>query len=397
MPPPTIAYIARHKLHVCDASEKPREIESDFGRQFLERQMRDIEQHGWKGRSGVWAGMGMAPPSLAQWQEAGGPTLVQPKTIALSRGPQPGQLLYALDLGNVGGLFSYDLGKKSERRLMHKEGFAPKNLAVHPTTSVFALALEREHGAIRLATSEQEGRYLTTVTSGDCTDAAPAWLADKPRHLVFQSAGIGRSEHGVPLGLGPFAIREVDLDSGDITTVAESPDHDYLFPRYDASGGLWFIRRPYEQPGNKPVNFLDLLLDIVLFPFRFLRGLFYFFNFFSMMFSGAPLATSAGRRDLNSQEQLAYSLWGQMIDTKKILSERRRGKDTSMVPMTWKLVRRSKEGQEEVRGTNVLTFDLTSDGGVVYSDGFAVHYLAADGTKTKVCSDELIQQLVVVE
>src|ERR1700754_565278 len=104
--------------------------------------------------------MGMAPPSLTQWQEAGGPTLVQPKTIALSRGAQPGQLLYALDLGNVGGLFCYDLAKKSERRLMHKEGFAPRNLAVHPTTSVFALALEREHGAIRLATSKQEGRYL---------------------------------------------------------------------------------------------------------------------------------------------------------------------------------------------------------------------------------------------
>jgi hypothetical protein len=279
---------------------------------------------------------------------------------------------------------------------MHKDNFAPRSLAVHPQTKVFALTLDRGHGSDGLATSEQEGRYLSPLLTGDCTNACPAWRADKPRLLLFQSAPIGRSEKGVPLGLGPYALREVDLDSGEITTLVESKAFDYLLPRYDGSGNLWYIRRPYEAAGPKPIKLTDALLDFVLFPYRFFRALFYFFNFFSVMFSGAPLATSAGQRDMNEMERASHLLWGQMIDTKKVLGQRRRGQQASIVPKAWELMRRSTDGREDVIASSVAAYDLVPTGGVVFTDGFAVQHRAEDGTVTKLCSDELVEAVVVV-
>lgn len=395
---PLIAYLARGRLHVRFPNKPPEEIESPFARQYIERQLRDREIDGWKGRSGVWAGMGMAPPGLEQWQAAGGPAIDMPRVVALARDQGPRKLLYALALGNVGGLFRYDLNLEQEWRLMHKEAFAPRDVAVHPQTATLALSLELDPGTCQLATSKHEGRFLTSVASGDTLDAAPAWLPDQQERLVFQSARVGRNPQGYPIGIGPFAIRRLDVASGDLATVVESKEHDLLAPREQADGSLYFIRRPYEPPGAKRVSPLDLLLDVVLFPYRLLRTMFYIGNFFSLMFTGKPLATTAGAANARSpQEMMALTLWGKMIDTKKALAENQRSRDAAIVPKDWELVRRDLTGAEEVVATNVLSYDLTPGGEVVYTNGFAVFHLAADGSKTRLCDDQLIERVVALE
>jgi len=393
---PLVAYLARGKLHVRFPNKEPQEIESPFARQYVERQLRDLEIDGWKGRSGVWAGMGMAPPSMAQWQTAGGSPIQPPRIISLARGQQPRELWYAVSMGNVGGLFRYDLNQDQELRLMHKEAFLPRDLAVHPQTANLALAIERDPGTYRLATSKHEGRFLTTVASGDTVDASPSWTPGEEEKLVFQSARVGRSREGYPMGLGPFAIRSVDLATGELNTLLESKEHDYLAPRLRSDGSLYYIRRPYEKVGAKPIRLKDFLLDVLLFPYRLLRALFYTANFFSLMFSGKPLATTAGA-PRSPEDAVAMSLWGQMIDTKKALADRSRSDDAAVVPKNYELVCRDAAGSERVVATNVLSYDITGDGDVVYTNGFGLFHLTPDGRKTRLCDDDLIDQVVAVE
>lgn len=393
---PVVAYLARGKLHVRYPNKPPQEVDSPFAQQYVERQLRDLERDGWKDRSGVWAGMGMAPPSMAQWQQAGASPIQQPRFVAVARDAEPRKLLYAVSFGHVGGLFRYDLEQDQEWRLMHKEAFGPRDLAVHPQSTTLALSLEREPGAFRLATSKQEGRFLSTVSSGDTLDAAPSWVPGAEEALVFQSARVGRNPHGVPIGLGPFAIRRVDLVSGDLETLVESKEHDLLAPQLAADGSLYFIRRPYET-GVKPVRMVDLALDVVLFPFRLLRAMFYIANFFSTLATGKPLATTAGNPHQRSPEELmGLTLWGRMIDTKKAMAERSRTGEGAVVPRNWELLRRDKSGAEEVLASNVLAFDLSPSGEVVYSNGFAVFHRDATGVLSKLCDDDLIERVVCV-
>jgi hypothetical protein len=333
---------------------------------------------------------------MQQWNQAGASPLNQPRFVALARDKEPHKLLYAISFGHVGGLFRYDLDQDQELRLMHKEAFMPRDLAVHAESATLALSLEREPGAYRLATSKHEGRFLTTVASGDTLDAAPSWSPGETESLVFQSARVGRNAQGMPLGLGPFAIRRVDLASGELATVVESKEHDLLAPQLTKENSLYFIRRPYES-GEKPMRFVDFALDIVLFPYRVLRAMFYIANFFSTLATGQPLATTAGNPHQRSPEDLmAMTLWGRMIDTKKAMAERSRSGDAAVVPKNWELIARDAEGKEQVVATNVLAFDALSSGELVYTNGFALFHRAADGTTTRLCDDDLIERVVFV-
>lgn len=392
---PIVAYLARGKLHVRFPNKPPQEIDSPFCQQYIDRQLRDLERDGWKDRSGVWAGMGMAPPSMAQWNQAGAPPIQQPRFVALARDKEPKQLLYAVSLGHVGGLFRYDLGSEQEWRLMHKEAFSPRDLAVHGESATLALSLERDPGSYRLATSKHEGRFLTTVASGDTLDAAPSWAPGAKEALVFQSARVGRNQNGIPLGLSPFAIRRVDLESGELETLVESKEHDLLTPQMLADGSLYYIRRPYET-GERQLRLTDFLLDIVLFPFRLLRAMFAIANFFSMLSTGKPLATTAGAPKHSPEDAVAMTLWGRMIDTKKAMAEKGRSGEAAVVPNNWELVRRDKQGAEEVVATSVLAFDAAPNGDLVYTNGFALFHRAVDSTTTRLGDDDLIERVVII-
>jgi len=83
-----------------------------------------------------------------------------------------------------------------------------------------------------------------------------------------------------------------------------------------------------------------------MFRYRLLRTFVYFFNFLSMRFSGKPLISAGG-----SEKQLA---------------------------------------------TNVLSWDISSTGQIVYTDGRSIYCCAADGTVATVTDSELIEKIVVL-
>ena len=350
---PTVAWIASGRLLVKRNGGAVEEIESDFARETLERRMRSQQLHGWKGRSGVWGNMGMAPPEFSQWNEDVAPQRLI-RFCGLTRGEKPDQLFYVLDLGDVGGLFEYDLDKGYESRLMHKEGFATPDISRHPETGDVAVSLYREDGTTGIVIGENDGRFLSSVTVSDSNDEAPTWCGDGSKRIVYQSAGYLRDENGVAAGKSTYRIELLDIENEKIETVLEADDHDLLQPRVLKDGTLYFIRRPY-RPAGPQRSIWDDFKDIVLFPWRLALAFFAFLNFFAMMFTGKPLSTGMDPRKQALEQSRYLTLWGQMIDTRKAMAKGRKDEPKRLVPSDWQLIRRAPDESESVIADHVLS------------------------------------------
>jgi hypothetical protein len=303
-----------------------------------------------------------------------------------------------LDLESVSGVFKYDLRQNLERRLMHRNDFIARDLVCHREKGTLAVSLARGDGSANLAFSDDEGRHWNHVTGGDSVDQSPAWIPGSERKIVFQSAGVGRSPQGQRLAIGPYAIESLDLDSdGKVQTLLEDKDRDLLLPRMTKDGDLLFIRRPYKQEGQHTLSFTQFLWDVLLLPFRVVLTILHIINFFSVMFSGQPLATAFGAQRRGPQQQQFLMLWGHMLDTKTALSKAPKDQPGALVPKDWQLVRRDAGGRETVLAENVLSYDVAAGGQIVLTNGSAVFVLDKEGRREKVCNDSMIEAVVCVE
>src|SRR5262249_54000118 len=136
---------------------------------------------------------------------------------------------------------------------------------------------------------------------------------------------------------------------------------------------LYFIRRPYETPRYGMEN---AVTDTLMFPFRLLRALFHYLNFFSLMYTRKPLITASGpavQADLK-----AILLHAKLLDAEAALRTGvRLNGGASRVPASWQLVCRSPQGEEHVLASHVASFDIASDGTILFSNGYGV--FALDG------------------
>ncbi|HEY2586723.1 MAG TPA: hypothetical protein VGI81_13245 [Tepidisphaeraceae bacterium] len=388
---PAFAYLAEGKLYLKRDGAAPRLIDSPFVQSMLDRVARDRQRNDWKSEGLGWQfgaprmlglrGSGQPPPEVRRVQYTG-----------VARGAMPNELLYALDTDHVGGLFSFDVVDSHERRLFHRNQFRARDLSRNPRDGTLALSLLQTDGSANIATIAAEGKGLRELTEGDSRDEAPAWSADG-RMLVFQSAGIGRDSHGVPRGLGPYAVQQLDLERGELTTLVEDDRFDYLTPRLAPDGSLFCIRRPY-QP-HEPISPLKVAADVLLFPYRVARATVQFLNFFSMMFARKPLLT-AGGPPKEGPDARYLMLWGTMIDTEKALNRSRKLGGSSLVPSSWALVRRDDRGAEETIATAVLAFDLCPNG-LLFTNGTTVSYRSPAGQVTQLTTGRLIERVVALD
>lgn len=376
---PKVLYLAQGQLFIKEDGKNAEPIESHFALKAMERDERDRQRNAWKQRGGIWQRMGIEMPFMAQAMM--GPQVAQQRRInfgSVTRGEAPGQLLYVLHTGQLSGLFHYDFSNDEERRLLHRNDFEVHDLARHPLKPLLACSASYEDGTVHIVVGDGDGRRLRQVTEGDAMDQAPSWVPCDSQQLVYQSAGIGRNAQGFFTGLGPYRIERLDLDKGDLDTLVEDDGHDHLLPRMLADGTLYFIRRPYNA--NPRPKLGQLLLDIAAFPWRLLRAIFHYLDFFSMIYSGKPL-TSAGGPKREGPDQRYLMLWGRWIDVQQAERRARQKGDAGLVPRDWELVHRRGGGAEEVLAKGVLSYDLCDDGTIVYSDGRRVRHLTPQGDR----------------
>jgi hypothetical protein len=401
----TVAYIAKGELHLKNGDGSVRRIESKFGQTVRQRAMELYKRGAWK-REGSSAGF-LSGPML--WGRApGDPETMEIRITGLSRGPAPGELIYALDTGTVSGLFliRYDTGE--ELRLMHTADYHFEHLAVGrdtlaqnglrdggmPEQSEIACAIKHRLGTASLAVVSCDTYALTEVTEGDSIDVAPSWVPSK-RQIVFQSAGIARDAKGQFHGRGAFLIQKVDLDTGELTPLAESQEHDYLGPRVASDGTLYYIRKPYRKPGTVEFKWWRGIVDIVILPFKLLNALFHYFEWFSIKYTGRTLTTASGEKqkeiDLKRRKLMENIYAAQDAIRDEMLSE---GENSGLVPGSWQLICESPGESAKTLAKGVVSFDLSGDGSIVYSNGSAVYRLSAGGEAEQLAVGDFIEKVV---
>lgn len=389
----SFAYLAQGKLYLKKGAESVQVVESRFGQQVRERAMQIQDRNAWKTQG---TGARFMRGGLVWAQPDQDPAAMRVAICGLSRGCQPGELLYSLETDEIAGVFRLREGGKEEQRLLHTADFRVRQLHAQTGQDRVACVLDQRGGGSCIAVMRADGSELSQVTQGDTIDQAPSWIPGSATELVFQSAGIGRNQDGLAVGRGPFGVHKLDIESGELTCLTEDPEHDLLGPQVDAHGTLYFIRRPYRDPRQR-TSIWRGLLDLVLFPFRLLYALFQFVNFFTVRYTGKPL-TSAGGAQQRSADIRQMMIWGNMIDAQKAARRASSPDDApALVPASWELVRQPAAGPPEVLAKGVLSFDLYPDGSVLYSNGSAIYRLGPQGKNERVLKDAFIEQVIALD
>jgi hypothetical protein len=396
-----VAFVAQGKLYTVAApGDEPALVHSPFVQELLDRVERNRDRDQWKSTSMGWnlggsmaVRMGGVVPNAEVRQVA---------FAGAARGREPGQLIYAVHTDHVGAVFDARPHRDDERRIIHRNQFNPRDLALSPDGTTLAMSVPSPDGAASIAVMQTAGRGLKPLTAGDSVDAAPAWSPDG-KTIYYHTAGIGRAQSGAYLGLGPFAIAKLspdalaakssDPDGGEpLEIVLEDEYHDLILPRPAADGALYFIRRPYEPLRGAP-SFGRLLLDTVLFPFRLAIAVVAFLNVFSLIFAQKPLLTSGGPKQEGAD--LRYvDLYGRVVDARRAAARGEKRAAGALVPNSWQLVRRDAAGRETVLARGVVHFDLAPDGAVIWTDGGTVYRQPGDASPEPIARGKLIERVV---
>lgn len=386
-----IAYLAGGKLHVKAGPEPARVVESAFAETVRERAREIHHRQSWKteGRGARFMSGG-----LLWGMPARDPAQMRIATAGLCRGFGASELLYLLETDGLTGLCAWRAEDGVERRLLHGSERRLQHLCASPAHELIACSVPHPDGTASIGVMKADASELSEVTEGDVQDQAPSWAPGPGRRLVYQSAGIGRSREGHPVSVGPSEIHALDLERGEVRTLASEPDFDLLGPRLDGDGSLFYIRRPHPRPpGFSP---LRAAWDTLLLPFRLLFAFFQYLNFFHTRYTGKPLTTAGGpQREGADMRQMM--VWGNLIDAEQAARENAQGDEPpSVVPRSWKLMRQAPGGGKAVLAENVLSYDLAGDGSIVYATGGAVYRLDPGGSRERLLTDQMIEQVVAI-
>jgi hypothetical protein len=385
MSEPSVAYLSQRKLHVR-SNGVTRILESEFERTVRDRAASIERRHAWKGQGrgamfmgGAWGGQPQPPAEV--------PVLL----TGLTAGKE-GSLLYSMESDAVSGLFLVD-ASGVETRLFHTADFRIRHASLHADgATVAASAMHKDSVRASIVVVPVHGTDLTEVTEGDSFDQFPRWVPGPGKRLVFQSAGVGRDAAGRFAGLGPCTVQTLNLDTGDLDETAAEDGCDLLQPRMSADGTLYCIRKPYESGIPKP-SLLGSLRDTALFPFRMARAVFQYFNIFSMMYTGKPLVTNKGAAQRRIDPRLLF-IHGNLAHAQ--LAQASGEEEAGLAPSSWELVRRRAGGRMDVIAARVLTYDLEPGGGVLYSDGAAIHRIDPSGHTNRILKAGQIEQLIAL-
>jgi hypothetical protein len=385
--------IANGELWLHADGTPPRRIESPFAKELVERDLQSRRTTGWKNAPREQQS-GVIPTSSLWGQRAGSDGALPTRFLHACGGGEDGVFYYVLAVGETRGLFRRHLAEDREVRLFHRTHWECEGLLFNPDDRRLVVAARNADGSGHLEVYDEEGNRRGAVTDGDCVDASPSLVPGRSKTLVYQSSGVARHpQSGHLMAIGHACVHLLDYASGRLETLLDDKRHDFVAPRMDAQGRLYAIRRPAEKPQRERAGLA--LKDTLLMPFRLLKAIFGYLNFFSMVYGKEPLRSAGGPRTPELDQDVG-KLWlhGRMIELSKVRADPQYA--GSLVPRNWELVRVAGAGAApEVLATHVAGFDLRPGGGIVYTNGFDITELDDAGKRTLARQEQVASLRVV--
>ena len=303
------------------------------------------------------------------------------------------EFLYTLQLDASGGLYRRDFSEQAtpEGHIVSGNDMRLGEIAVHGNDLV--ACIRYPNGQSHIGTFELPASRCEEITGGDSVESTPSWTPDG-RSILFSTCGIARN--GMSMAFSPRSIAQYNVNSQRMETLLEDEKQDFLAPKQDDAGNLWYIRQPYES-GEARADFGSILMDILLFPVRLLKAVGGFLNVFSVMFGGESLGSNSRQsRDVKSKPRSDKEILFEdmLIRAEQNEKENQRSGEAypGILPHTRVLVKRTPDGSEEVIAKGVLDYTLFGDS-VVWSNGSHILQRTADGTEQSIAKVKLASHL----
>lgn len=383
----TILYTSENKIFSYDESDKSlTEIPCGKIAKYRET-VRGIQQRKeWK-TTGTGANfMGMATADMIDPDEL-------PVQIT-GLGVHGDELLYGVNLEGVGSLYhrSFDPSDDVEGLVRASNEFLFGAFDIKDGKLAVSMGGGR---FLHIAVMDINGHY-DEYTDGDTVEESPCWAAKK-NGVYFSTAGYAYDRKGVISG--PRSIAYLDLDKKSMSEIAADENYDYLHVRQDKNGDLYYIRQPYG--GEKPQGGITFK-DVILFPYRLIKGIFGFLNFFTTIFGGESLKTggaSANGAKAKQRSQKELMIEGNVINAEKLdkINEANGDKHGGIMPQSRVLIKRTADGSEDIIKKGVLDYVLDGSGNVIVSNGRHLLRIDGNGNESHIAKARLAVNLAVME
>lgn len=383
-----IFYVSDGKLCMADGTDH-RTLRSLTIENYLKTAKEIEERREWKSSGAGATFMGVAIET--------GPAEVHTSVDAVSA-VHGEKLIYAAATETSCGLYT-----KNPREDQEPEGYITRRLNSRiydidydPNEKLIVASVRDSSNEKHLALCHEDQAGFRLITEGESVDITPSFSRANHHIVYFSSAGYYRDSAKGRTVYDSYNLCRFDLRSNEITDVLASKDYDYLSPRETADGRLYCLRRPKEELDGNGASFTD----IILVPFRMLKALFGWMNFFSQKYSGESLIkrsrgnNPAKQRDKSDEEQF---IEGNLVNVSKALRENQlRGeKYPGIVPKSWELVEVKDGGNLTVVKKGVIDYAFDGDR-LLYSNG---KYLVArnpGGDEEKICEAKIATSLCVL-
>ncbi|MDE5897348.1 MAG: hypothetical protein K2H43_06015, partial [Clostridia bacterium] len=234
------------------------------------------------------------------------------------------KVLYSFSVNGSSGVYRKDVinEKSPEEHILSSSDETVSS--IHRAGNLLAVTVETSDITSSVGTLDCANSELKTLTGGDSRDANAYFSPVSPDLVLFDSAGVGRDVNGEFTGkFSPSAVCSLNLETLELEELLRDEKYSFIKPKQSADGTLYCIQRPAraKKKGN-------VLLDILLIPWRILQAIVMFIQFFVVAMTGKSL-TSDGDNPAKGRENNARKLFidGNLIEAEKEMKRNRKSKD----------------------------------------------------------------------
>lgn len=303
------------------------------------------------------------------------------------------RLLYTASIENASALMIKDLKDCfcADSYLIHGTEHQFYNLDYNKNLDKLLVSIGNNSLNKHIALLDMDSRDFHLLTEGDTIDDNPHCSRLNPSHVYFDSCGIGRNDSGNILGYSEKVINRMDLEENSLSEVVSFNGFDCYSPKTDMDNNLYFLKKPFNESYEKTSP-----LDILLIPFKILKGVYYFLNFFTMRYTGESF-TEKGPNPAKSKPQDMKRVYinNNLINAEKTMKENKsKGeKFPGIAPNSWELMMKNSSDEIISLKKGVLDFEITGNNEIICSDGAHIIKLARDGSQTLLHKINLAQNI----
>lgn len=284
--------------------------------------------------------------------------------------------------------------QEAEGLVLRKNDFVVQDIAYDESKRRLALSVNTQGLERHICILPLDANRTQYLTEGDCQDSNPMFDPRDSMQLYYDSCGLAYAEHRI--AYGPREICHLDMGTGELTTVAADPKFDFFKPKMDHLGNLYFLKRPYSRDGqsNSPITSLK---DIIFAPFKIIRAIVGWLDFFTQRYTGESLKTTSGNNPAKAQQKSEEELFveGNLIKAQQNLERNKSAgeKYPGMIPNSWELVKMTPSGDMSTLKKGVMSFAL-KDGSIFYSNGKYLVEITADQNEKLLVEAKLISKII---